>query len=101
VALAWLRYRDIPLIAIIGARKLAQLQDNLASLEFQLTREQVASLDEASAIGLGFPHDFYRRDLVRALIYGGMRDRRAPGTSGPTQWPTAFNIWLAQRVAPT
>jgi aryl-alcohol dehydrogenase-like predicted oxidoreductase len=75
VALAWLRYRDIPVIAIIGARKLAQLQDNLASLEVQLTARQVASLDEASAIELGFPHDFFRRDMVRALIYGGMRDR--------------------------
>src|ERR1700730_11938491 len=31
VALAWLRYRPVPVIPIIGARKLAQLQDNLAS----------------------------------------------------------------------
>jgi aryl-alcohol dehydrogenase-like predicted oxidoreductase len=75
IALAWLRYRDIPVIPIIGARKLAQFEDNLASLEVELTREQVARLDEASAIELGFPHDFFRRDMVRALIYGGMRER--------------------------
>jgi aryl-alcohol dehydrogenase-like predicted oxidoreductase len=31
VALAWLRYRPVPVIPIIGARKLTQLQDNLAS----------------------------------------------------------------------
>jgi len=33
------------------------------------------SLDEASRIELGFPHEFYIRDLVRGMIYGGMRDR--------------------------
>ena len=30
VALAWLRYRPVPVIPIVGARKLSQLQDNLA-----------------------------------------------------------------------
>ena len=74
VALAWLRYRDIPVIPIIGARRIEQLKDNLASLELQLTREQVAALDQASAIAMGFPHDFYKRELVKAMAYGGMRD---------------------------
>ena len=75
VALAWLRYRDITVIPIIGARKLSQFEDNLASLTLNLTAEQVTVLDEASSIDLGFPHDFYRRDMVRALVYGGTRDR--------------------------
>jgi aryl-alcohol dehydrogenase-like predicted oxidoreductase len=34
VALAWLRYRKIPVIPIIGARRLDQLRDNLGSLDF-------------------------------------------------------------------
>jgi len=75
IALAWLRYRDIPVIPIIGARKLSQFEDNLASLSVSLTPEQVKALDEASTIELGFPHEFYRRDLVRALVYGGMAER--------------------------
>jgi aryl-alcohol dehydrogenase-like predicted oxidoreductase len=75
VALAWLRYRDIPVIPIIGARKLSQVEDNLASLSLTLTAGQVTTLDEASRIELGFPYEFYRRDLVRAFAYGGMRDR--------------------------
>jgi len=75
IALAWLRYREIPVIPIIGARKLSQFEDNLASLSVTLTPEQVKALDEASSIDLGFPHEFYRRDMVRALVYGGMRDR--------------------------
>jgi aryl-alcohol dehydrogenase-like predicted oxidoreductase len=61
VALAWLRYRDIPVIPIVGARSVAQLQDNLASFELKLTPEQVAALDEAGAIEMGFPHDFFER----------------------------------------
>jgi aryl-alcohol dehydrogenase-like predicted oxidoreductase len=75
VALAWLRYRDIPVIPIVGARRVSQLQDNLASLELDLTREQVSALDEASAIELGFPHDFYRNELVKTFAYGGLRDQ--------------------------
>jgi aryl-alcohol dehydrogenase-like predicted oxidoreductase len=75
VALAWLRYRDIPVIPIIGARRISQLQDNVASLQLNLTKEQVAALDEASAIELGFPHDFYKKELVKNLAYGGFRDR--------------------------
>jgi aryl-alcohol dehydrogenase-like predicted oxidoreductase len=75
VALAWLRYRDIAVIPIVGARKLAQFEDNVASLALALTPEQVKSLDEASQIELGFPHDFYRRDMVKGFMYGGLRDR--------------------------
>ena len=74
VALAWLQTRQIPVIPIIGARRIEQLRDNLASLELQLTREQVAALDQSSAIDMGFPHDFYERELVKAMAYGGMRD---------------------------
>jgi aryl-alcohol dehydrogenase-like predicted oxidoreductase len=75
VALAWLRYRPVPVIPIIGARKLSQLEDNLKSLEISLTPEQVRRLDDASAIQPGFPHDFYANEMVRTFVYGGMRDQ--------------------------
>jgi aryl-alcohol dehydrogenase-like predicted oxidoreductase len=75
VALAWLRYRTVPVIPLIGARKLSQLQDNLASFDFELSAEQVKSLDEASRIELGFPQDLYTNEVVREIRYGGMRDR--------------------------
>jgi aryl-alcohol dehydrogenase-like predicted oxidoreductase len=75
VALAWLRYRPVPVIPIIGARKLSQLKDNLASSDVSLSPNQLKTLDEASRIELGFPYEFYTRDLVRGLIYGGMGDR--------------------------
>jgi aryl-alcohol dehydrogenase-like predicted oxidoreductase len=75
VALAWLRYRPVPVIPIIGARKLSQLQDNLASFALSLSTEQVQALDEASQIDLGFPYHLYEKESVRAIAYGGMRDQ--------------------------
>jgi aryl-alcohol dehydrogenase-like predicted oxidoreductase len=75
VALAWLRYRDVPVIPILGARKLTQLHDNLASLDLQLTPEQVKVLDQASHIDLGFPYEMYVKELPRTIMYGGMRDQ--------------------------
>ena len=73
VALAWLRYRPVPVIPIIGARKLSQLQDNLASFDLTLSADQLKTLDEASRIELGFPHDLYPKS--RTMTYGGLRDQ--------------------------
>ncbi len=75
VALAWLRYRHQPIIPILGARKLAQLQDNLASLELSLSAEQVRLLEDATCIEMGVPHSFYARERVQELAYGGLRDK--------------------------
>ena len=75
VALAWLRYQTVPVIPIIGARKLSQLQDNLGSLDLELSAEQLKSLDAASRIELEFPQGIYERETVHAIRYGGVRDR--------------------------
>jgi aryl-alcohol dehydrogenase-like predicted oxidoreductase len=75
VALAWLRHRTVPVIPIIGARKVSQLQDNLASLDLELCAEQLKSLDGASQIELGFLHSMYQKEMVRGVRYGGTWDR--------------------------
>ena len=75
VALAWLRYRPVPVIPIIGARKLAQVEDNIRSLEVTLSPQQLQRLDKASAVSLGFPHDFMALEPVKAVVFGGLRDR--------------------------
>jgi len=75
VALAWLRYRSVSVIPIIGARKLNQLEDNIASLSLSLTPGHVARLDQVSAIPMGYPHEFLTNELAQNLAYGGMRDR--------------------------
>src|SRR5215468_2830937 len=77
VAFAWFRYRSVPVIPILGARKLSQLQDNLASFELALSPDQVKILDDASRIDLGFPQELYAKEFPRALRYGGMRDQIA------------------------
>jgi aryl-alcohol dehydrogenase-like predicted oxidoreductase len=74
VALAWLRQRPVAVIPIIGARKVSQLQDNLASMDLNLSAEQAKTLDEASSIEPGFPYYLYSAQMTRALMYGGMRD---------------------------
>jgi aryl-alcohol dehydrogenase-like predicted oxidoreductase len=75
IALAWLRHRPVSVIPIVGARKLTQLEDNIASLTVTLTPEQLALLDEASQIELGFPYHFYAQDMVKAFVYSGLWDR--------------------------
>lgn len=57
-----------------GARKRTQLQDNLASLDLALSADQLTTLDEASRVEMGFPHDFHIRDSVRTVVYGSMQD---------------------------
>jgi aryl-alcohol dehydrogenase-like predicted oxidoreductase len=75
VALAWLRYRPAPVIPIIGARKLSQFQDNLASFDLALSADHLKTLDEASRVELGFPYDIYAKAMPRAVCYGGLRDQ--------------------------
>ncbi len=72
VALNWLRNRPNPIIPIIGARKLSQLQDNLACVDFNLTGEQLQRLDNISAISLGFPHELLASQFVRDILFGGV-----------------------------
>jgi aryl-alcohol dehydrogenase-like predicted oxidoreductase len=75
VALAWLCCRPVPVIPIIGARKLSQLEDNIRSLDVTLSPAQLQRLDKATAVPMGFPHDFMALEPVRAIVFGGMRDR--------------------------
>ncbi|MDT3676741.1 aldo/keto reductase [Microcystis wesenbergii] len=72
VALNWLRNRPNSVIPIIGARRLSQLQDNLACLDFNLTGEHRQRLDNISAISLGFPHELLASQFVRDILLGGV-----------------------------
>jgi aryl-alcohol dehydrogenase-like predicted oxidoreductase len=68
VAINWLRHRDYTSIPILGARTAAQLEDTLGCLDFALEPAHRTRLDEASAIALGFPHEFLARPYVRDLV---------------------------------
>src|SRR6185295_15026548 len=57
VALAWLLSRP-GVTPLLGATGEAQLAENLASTELHLPDDALRRLDAASAVDLGFPHDF-------------------------------------------
>jgi aryl-alcohol dehydrogenase-like predicted oxidoreductase len=61
VALAWLIARPHVSSAIIGARSLNQLDDNLRALDLKLGDESLRILDEVSAPELRYPQDFIGR----------------------------------------
>lgn len=58
IGLAWPLQNPDVAAPIIGARTPAQLEDNLGALEVEFTASQLARLEQAGAIELGFPHDF-------------------------------------------
>ncbi|MEI5665274.1 aldo/keto reductase [Bosea sp. CCNWLW174] len=72
VALAWTLLNPAVTAPIIGARTLAQFEDNLGALEVKLDEGQQARLQAASAIDLGFPHEFLARPMTRAIVSGGL-----------------------------
>jgi aryl-alcohol dehydrogenase-like predicted oxidoreductase len=61
VAINWLTQRPTVSSVIIGARNEEQLRQNLGAIGWQLTGEQIARLDAASAVTAPYPHFPYRR----------------------------------------
>jgi aryl-alcohol dehydrogenase-like predicted oxidoreductase len=61
VALNWLLQRPTVSSIIVGARNEAQLRQNLGAVGWNLTAEQVAKLDQVSAVTAPYPHFPYRR----------------------------------------
>jgi len=57
VALAWLRAREGTIVPIVGARRLAHLEDNLAAVDVTLTTEHLLTLDSVSTPTLNYPAD--------------------------------------------
>lgn len=55
VALAWVLAQEGVTCAIVGARRVEQLQDNLGALELQLTAEDLADLDAGTAPARAYP----------------------------------------------
>ena len=73
VALSWLLSKGV--IPIVGARKVSHVEDNLKCVDVKLSPEQIKQLDDVSQIKLGFPHDFFKADMVRNFVYNGTFDK--------------------------
>jgi aryl-alcohol dehydrogenase-like predicted oxidoreductase len=68
VALAWLLSRPGRPLPVVGARTVEQLKDNLGCLTVELNEQQLAQLDEVSAIDLGYPHRLYKSRVLRNML---------------------------------
>jgi aryl-alcohol dehydrogenase-like predicted oxidoreductase len=55
ISLAWLLTKPVVTSVIIGAKRLDQLQDNLAAVEIKFTKEEIQFLDEVSALPPEYP----------------------------------------------
>lgn len=73
VGLAWTLQNPGVTAPVIGARTPAQLEDNLGALEVDFTASQLARLDGASAVELGFPQDLLTRETTRQPTRGDLR----------------------------
>jgi aryl-alcohol dehydrogenase-like predicted oxidoreductase len=71
VVLAWIRQQDGQFLPIVGATTPDQLDDTLASVDVTLPDDQLGRLNGASAVELGFPHDFLARPTIRKILTGG------------------------------
>lgn len=55
VALAWLLHQPAVTSVIVGASRVEQLSDNIAAADVRLSAEDIALLDEASALPREYP----------------------------------------------
>lgn len=69
VAIRWLMQKPGVVSPIIGARTVAQLEDNARAAAIMLSEPQMLRLDEVSAVRHAFPFDFVQG--VKANILGG------------------------------
>ena len=81
VALNWVATQPGMTSTIIGATKIAQLDDNLQSIEFEIPVELRKRLDEVSALEPAHPYTFFKPEM-QGMLSGG----------------TKVEPWLAARV---
>jgi len=79
VAINWERQRrGGSTIPILAATRLAQFEDNLGCLDFELSEEHRKRLDAVTGFERGFPMDFLESENVQNLLHGDARSRMAP-----------------------
>ena len=82
VALNWVATQPGVASMIIGATKLAQLDDNLAALSFDIPAELRKRLDDVSALDPTFPYWFFG-DVQQSRIHGGVAVGSKPASYAP------------------
>jgi aryl-alcohol dehydrogenase-like predicted oxidoreductase len=83
VALNWVATQPGVTSTIIGASKLAQLHDNLSSIEFTIPAELRQRLNQASALPSIHPYMFFE-SFIQGMVSGG----------------TSIDAWKPERLYP-
>jgi aryl-alcohol dehydrogenase-like predicted oxidoreductase len=78
VALAWVRQKPFVTSTIIGAKTMAQLEDNIAAVSLTLTADEITTLDGVSAERPQYPHWMIKRNngtrhySGKPVVFGGI-----------------------------
>jgi aryl-alcohol dehydrogenase-like predicted oxidoreductase len=67
IAIAWLLHQRVVMSVIVGAKTIAQLDDNLAASGLALTPEELAELETLGALAPEYPQWMIARQLVDRL----------------------------------
>ena len=70
LAIAWVRQQSSRAIPILGARTVAQAQDNLGVLDVSIPDDIMGQIDAITGFTPGFPRRFLTRPMVRDLVFG-------------------------------
>jgi aryl-alcohol dehydrogenase-like predicted oxidoreductase len=81
VSLQWAVTQPGITSTILGASSLAQLNDNLGSLEFTIPAELRKRLDEASALEPVHPYVFFS-GMIQGMIHGGVEVKAWTAAAG-------------------
>jgi aryl-alcohol dehydrogenase-like predicted oxidoreductase len=68
VALAWLLSKSYVTTILLGASKLSQLEDNLGTLNLQLSSDDLKQLDDFTAPSVPYPNWFHASTLDAQLV---------------------------------
>jgi len=74
VVLRWLLQAGACDVVLVGASKLSQFEDNLKSMSFELSDEQVEALRQVSELPHPYPHSFWEQFCYHdSPFFGGAR----------------------------
>ena len=83
MALNWVATQPGIATVILGATKLAQLQDNLAALDFSIPAELRQRLDSVSRAPAPFPHSYFGPEIQVRVAGGALTGDKPSGYSLP------------------
>ena len=76
IALAWLLHQPVVTSVIVGAKRVAQLDDNIAATAIRLSADELAALGKVSALPSEYPGWMLERQggaRAKRLVESGQR----------------------------